>query len=208
MRTTSTRAGLFGFLIRPGESSAEAKVVPETDEPAPLLFGNEASTDECLSIIREIAAEQRERNPHLDTKAASIAAFAGTALTLSLTLGRPVLQQHFTTATWAHSAIRGAFISSATLLGLAAAVALLGVLAPAPTKDLDERAIDSYADAPKVVTPPAELRETWLQTMAQMTLADRVAGDTKARRSKLAVWLLVLGIGGLLAQAFVLGIAT
>jgi hypothetical protein len=176
---------------------------PVEDEP----FGHEASTEQCLAIINEVATEQRDRNRHLDTKAGSVAGFAATALTLSLTLGRPILQQHFKGSAWAHGVIRDAFLASSALFALAAITALVGVLRPAGTKDLDEKAIDGYANRPKVITPPAQLRETWLQTVTAMALADRHAGDVKATWSNVGIFFLVLGIVGLLTQAFTLGIA-
>jgi hypothetical protein len=69
-------------------------------------FGKPESVEQCLAIMAEVAEEQRDRNRHLDTKAGSIAGFAGTALTLNLTLGRPLLEQHFSTYPWAHGLIR------------------------------------------------------------------------------------------------------
>jgi hypothetical protein len=162
----------------------------------------------CLAIIKEVADEQRGRNRHLDTKASSIAGFAGTALTLNLTLGEPLLKQRFAASPWAHGVIRDAFVASAVLFAVAAIAAVVGVLRPTGTHDLDETAIDAYADRPKVITPSPELRETWLQTVAAMALSDRKAGNAKALWSNVGIVLLVLGIVGLLAQAVTLGIAS
>lgn len=171
-------------------------------------FGNNDSVVECLSIMSEVANEQRGRNRHLDTKAGSIAGFSGTALTLSLTLGRPLLQQRFAASAWAHGVIRDAFLASAVLFAAAAIAAVVGVLRPSGTHDLDETAIDAYADRPKVITPPQELRATWLQTVTAMALSDRKAGNAKALWSNVGVVLLVLGIVGLLVQAVTLAIAS
>jgi hypothetical protein len=171
-------------------------------------FGQPDSVEQCLAILSEVGEEQRGRSRHLDTKAASIAGFAGTALTLNLTLGRPLLQQHFAGHAWAHGVIRDAFICSAAMFALAALAAIVGVLRPTGTKDLDEEAIDGYANRPKVIAPPPKLRETWLQTMAEMTLADRKAGNAKATWATVAVVLLGIGILGLLAQAVTLGVAS
>jgi hypothetical protein len=41
-------------------------------------FGKPESVEQCLAIMAEVAEEQRDRNRHLDTKAGSIAGFAGT----------------------------------------------------------------------------------------------------------------------------------
>lgn len=170
-------------------------------------FGRPDSVEQCLAILGEVGVEQRDRSRHLDTKAASIAGFAGTALTLNLTLGRPLLLQKFAGHEWAHGVIRDAFIASAVMFGLAAASAIVGVLRPTGTDDLDEDAIDGYADRPKVITPVPELRETWLQTLSKMALADRKAGDAKAKWSTVGVVLLGLGVLGLLVQAVTLGVA-
>jgi len=178
--------------------STEAAVEP---------FGVPESVEQCLAVLGEVGTEQRDRSRHLDTKAASIAGFAGTALTLNLTLGRPLLLQHFTEHAWAHAVVRDAFIGSAMMFGLAAVAAIVGVLRPTGTEDLDEDAIDGYADRPKMITPPDELRETWLQTLSKMALADRKAGDSKAKWSTVGVTLLGLGVLGLLTQAVTLGIA-
>jgi hypothetical protein len=171
-------------------------------------FGNPDSVEQCLSILGEVSEEQRGRNRHLDTKAGSIAGFAGTALTLNLTLGRPLLEQHFGRYAWAHGVIRDAFIGSALLFAVAGVTAIGAVLRPAKTKDLDEEAIDAYGDRPKVITPPAQLRETWLQTVVAMALADRQAGNAKAAWSNFGVVMLVLGIVGLLVQAVTLAISS
>jgi len=176
-------------------------------EAASESFGRSESVEQCLVILGEVGEEQRGRSRHLDTKAASIAGFAGTALTLNLTLGRPLLLQHFAEHGWAHGVVRDAFIGSAVMFGLAAVTAIVGVLRPTGTEDLDEEAIDGYANRPKVVTPPPELRETWLQTLSKMALADRKAGDSKAKWSTIGVALLGLGILGLLTQAVTLGVA-
>jgi hypothetical protein len=178
----------------------------ETESSEP--FGNDDSVIQCLSIMGEVANEQRGRNRHIDTKAGSVAGFAATALTLNLTLGRPLLQQRFAGSAWAHGLIRDAFLASAAMFAAAALVAVFGVLRPMSTDDLDETAIDGYADRPKVIIPPPQLRMTWLQTVSAMALADRKAGNTKAYRSNLAAIILVLGIAGLLVQAFTLGIAS
>ena len=171
-------------------------------------FGEPESVAQCLAILGEVGEEQRGRSRHLDTKAASIAGFAGTALTLNLTLGRPLLQQHFPHSPAAHSVIRDAFIASAALFALASLTAIVGVLRPTGTDDLDEDAIDGYANRPKVSMSAHELRETWLQTLAKMALADRKAGNAKAPWSAVGVGLLALGIVGLLIQAVTLGVAS
>jgi hypothetical protein len=177
-------------------------------EAAVESFGTPESVEQCLAILGEVGTEQRDRSRHLDTKAASIAGFAGTALTLNLTLGRPLLLERFVGDGWAHGAIRDAFIGSALMFGLASVAAIVGVLRPAGTADLHETAIDGYANRPKVITPPAALRETWLQTVSEMALADRKAGDSKARWSTVGVVLLGLGVLGLLTQAVTLAVAT
>lgn len=180
----------------------------ETPELAAERFGEDDSVVQCLAIMGEVANEQRGRNRHLDTKAGSIAGFAGAALTLNLTLGRPLLQQRFVSSAWAHGVIRDAFIASAALFAAAGLAAIVGVLRPAGTDDLDEVAIDAYADRPKVITPAPRLRETWLQTVTAMALSDREAGNAKALWSNVGVVLLALGIVGLLVQAVTLGIAS
>jgi hypothetical protein len=177
-------------------------------EPAPETFGRDDSVVQCLAIMGEVADEQRARNRHLDTKAGSIAGFAGTALTLNLILGRPLLSQRFPKSPWAHGMIRDAFLASAVLFAAAALAAVVGVLRPAGTDDLDEPAIDGYANRPKVTTPPPELRETWLQSVTAMALSDRKAGDSKARWSSVGVVLLAFGVVGLLVQAVILGVAS
>ncbi len=196
---------LSGLLTVGAASVALRKLAPATQEES---FGKPESVEQCLAILSEVGEEQRGRSRHLDTKAASIAGFAGTALTLNLTLGRPLLQQHFADHPWAHGSIRDAFIGSVVMFGLAALAAIVGVLRPTNTEDLDEEAIDGYADRPKVITPPTELRETWLQTIAKMALADRKAGNGKAKWATVGVALLGVGILGLLIQAVTLGIAS
>ncbi len=171
-------------------------------------FGNDDSVVQCLAIMDEVAEEQRGRNRHLDTKAGSIAGFAGTALTLNLTLGRPLLEQRFVGSAWAHGLIRDAFIGAAVLFAAAVLTAVVGVLRPTGTDDLDDSAIDGYADRPKVITPPPKLRLVWLQSLAAMALSDRKAGNAKATWSNAGIVFLALGILGLLIQAVTLGVAS
>jgi hypothetical protein len=161
---------------------------------------------QCLVILTFIAEEARNRNRHLDIKAGSVAGFAATALTLNLTLGRPLLLEHFNGP--AHSWIRDFFLGSAVMFACAVFVTAIGVLRPMPTDDIDEAAIDAYADRPKATTPPAALREVWLQSMKTFAIADRASGDEKAKWSKWAARLLGLGIVGLLGEAFVLGVVS
>lgn len=173
---------------------------PATEPEEP--YGNPESVVECLAIMREIGATARERNLSLDTKAASVAGFAGTALTLNLTLGRPLLLQRFSGD--GHALIRDFFVASALLFAAAAVVAVVGILKPQATEDLDEEAIDGYAARPKVTTEPPELRVVWLQSSARFALSARGVGDVKARRSDIAVLLLAAGVVGLIGQALVL----
>jgi hypothetical protein len=194
--------------LRPKAPSAGARPMTAPPDLEVETFGKDDSVTQCLAIMDEVANEQRGRNRHLDAKAGSIAGFAGTALTLNLTLGRPLLQQRFVASGWAHGVIRDAFIASAALFAAAGLAAVVGVLRPTSTDDLDEAAIDAYADRPKVITPPPELRETWLQTVTTMALSDRKAGNAKALWSNVGVVLVALGIVGLLVQAVTLGIAS
>jgi hypothetical protein len=201
-------ARALSHRIQTAASASVAQQSTATPESGIEPFGNDDSVAQCLMIINEVANEQRGRNRHLDTKAGSIAGFSATALTLNLTLGRPLLLQPFRASGSAHGVIRDAFIASAALFAAAVLAAVVGVLRPTGTHDLDETAIDAYADRPKVITAPSKLRETWLQTLTAMALSDRKAGNTKARWSNVGVVLLALGILGLLVQAITLGIAS
>jgi hypothetical protein len=169
-------------------------------------FGDDASVQVCLQIMREVAEEQLGRTRNLDLKASSVAGFAATVLTLNLTLGLPLLEGHWGTA--AHAWIRDFFIASSVMFAAAAIVVVAGVLRPVSSDDLDETAIDGYADRPKVITPPPELRIVWLQTVSKLALSDREVGNAKAKWSSVAVILLALGILGLLGQALVVGVAS
>jgi hypothetical protein len=102
--------------------------------------------------------------------------------------------------------IRDFFLAAAVMFAAAAAVAVVGILKPQATEDLDETAIDGYAARPKVTTPPPELRVVWLQSSSRFALSARAVGDVKASRTDLAVLLLAGGIAGLIGQAFVLGV--
>lgn len=170
----------------------------ETEEP----FGEDDSVKQCLEIMKEVSAEQRARARHLDTKTGTLAGFAATIFTLNATLGRPILESHLTST--AADVIKVFFGVSVVALGLAALTAVTGVLRPMGHDDLEEEQIDAYGDRPKVVTPPPELRMTWLQTVVQMTLSDRKAGSRKSTYMKFAVRLLVVGVIGVAGQALTL----
>jgi hypothetical protein len=182
-------------------SDSHAEVVAEateTEEP----FGRDDSVEQCLEIVKEVSAEQRARARHLDTKTGTLAGFAATIFTLNATLGRPILETHLTST--AADLIKVFFAASVVALGLAALTAVAGVLRPMGHDDLDEEQIDAYGDRPKVITPPADLRMTWLQTVVKMTLSDRKAGSRKSTYMKVAVGLLVVGVLGVAGQALTL----
>jgi hypothetical protein len=170
----------------PDSESGEA-VAP--DQP---LFGKAESVEQCMAIIGEVSAEQRARARHLDTKTGTIAGFCATVLTLNVTLGRPLLEASVSNGE--HTIIRWLFLVGSLALALAALVAVAGVLSPMGHDDLTEQAIDAYSDRPKMITPPEQLRETWLRSVTEMTKSDRFAGKSKADRAKWAVWLLALGL--------------
>lgn len=178
----------------------------ERPAPEPERFGIDESVQECLAIIREVSAEQRARARGLDAKAGSLAGFCGTVLTLQVTLGQAVLKARVTSS--AHSAIRILFLVASVCLAIAALIAVFGLLKPMDHRDLTEEQIDQYSDRPKVVTPPQDLRMTWLRTMTEMTISDRAAGDAKARRSNAAAIVLALGLLGVAGEAITLFLAT
>ncbi len=183
-------------------------IASEPEEPGdtPDTFGNDDSVIVCLEIMREIVAEQSSRTRHLDLKAGSVVGFAATVLTLNLTLGLPLLREHWGAA--AHIFVRIFFLGSSVMFAAAAIVVIAGVLRPMSSDDLEEVAIDGYADRPKVITPPAELRIVWLQTVSRFALSDRSVGNDKAKWSSAGVLLLALGVVGLLGQAIVAGVSS
>jgi hypothetical protein len=172
------------------------------DEP----FGKDDSVQQCLAIMREVSAEQRARARHLDTKTGALAGFCATVLTLNVTLGQPLLKTKL--APDAHSAIRILFLIASLLLALAALIAVAGVLRPMGHEDLTEEQIDQYSDRPKVITPPEELRMTWLRTVTDMTISDRRAGGAKSIRSNAAVIALVMGLLAVAGEALTLFFAS
>jgi hypothetical protein len=174
----------------------------EPDEP----FGIDSSVQQCIDIMREVLIEHRTRARHLDNKTASLAGFCATVLTLNVTLGRPLLSARLGAS--AHSAIRILFLLASLFLGLAALIAVAGVLRPMGHDDLTEEQIDQYSDRPKVTTPPEELRMTWLRTLTTITISDRAAGNAKSRRSTAAVIALVIGLMAVAGEAFTLFFAS
>jgi hypothetical protein len=156
--------------------------------------------------MKEVSAEQRARSRHLDTKTGTIAGFCATVLTLNVTLGRPLLDAYVTPGQ--HSAIRILFLAGSMALASGAFVAVAGVLSPMGHDDLTEEAIDGYSARPKVITPPEELRMTWLQTVTLMAKSDRKASAAKASRSKIAVVLLAVGLGCVAGEAVTLYLAS
>jgi hypothetical protein len=167
------------------------------DEP----FGADDSVTQCLEIMKEVAAEQPARARHLDTKTGALAGFTATVFTLNATLGRPLLESLGGTAS---DVAKLFFVLSVAALGLSALAAVAIVLRPMGHRDLDDDQIDAYSDRPKVTTPPADLRMTWLRTVTETTISDRAAGDRKSRYSNVAVALLVIGILGVAGQSLTL----
>jgi hypothetical protein len=178
---------------------------PATGTPAER-FGNDDSVQQRLAIMHEVQAEQRARARHLDTKTGTLAGFCATVLTLNVTLGQPLLTAKL--APGAHSAIRILFLVASLLLGLAALIAVAGVLRPMGHDDLTKEQIDQYSDRPKVTTPPEQLRMTWLRTVTEVTMSDKAAGAAKAFWSTAAVIPLVLGLIAVAGEALTLFFAS
>lgn len=123
-------------------------------------------------------------------------------LTLNVTLGQGLLNAKL--GSDAHSVIRILFLVASLLLGLAALIAVGGVLRPMGHDDLTEKQIDAYSDRPKVTTAPEELRMTWLHTVTAVTISDRKAGNAKSSWSTFAVIPLVLGLLAVAGEALTL----
>ena len=102
--------------------------------------------------------------------------------------------------------VRDSFLASVTALAGAAAIALLGVLRPLGHRDLTEAQIDAYSDREKMNTPAEDLRETWLRTVTEMAISDRRANNFKSGMSMAAAILLAIGVVGVAAEAFTLGV--
>lgn len=189
---------------RPADAGSCDRVgdIPSDSPSASRRFGRDESVKQCLEIMSEVSAEQRARARHLDTKTGTLAGFAATVLTLNATLGRPLLDANLPKD--AASRVEVYFTVSVIALGLAALVAVVGVLRPMGHKDLDEEQIDAYSDHEKVNADPEDLRMTWLRTVTEMAISDRTAGTRKARLGNLAVLCLAIGLCGVAAQALTL----
>lgn len=173
---------------------------PRATEPVePERFGLPDSVKECLEILVDVRNQERARGRHLDTKTASLLGFSAVTLTLNVTLGSSLLQRALS-QTW-HNVARYSFLVAVVSLGLGAVVAVVGVLRPVGRNDISEKGIDAYADRPKVITPPDDLRETWLQTVASVALDDRRGNNFKADVSAVAALLLAIGVLGIVGQA-------
>ncbi len=172
----------------------------------PVRFGHDESVSECLEIVREVSAEQRARARHLDSKIGTLAGFGATALTLNTTLGRPLLEADLRSG--ATVVVTVSFLVAVVAFALAATVAVIGGLRPMGHDDLTDAQIDAYSDRPKVVTPAADLRMTWLRTMTDMARSDRSAADAKAKLARTATVLLGIGLLGVVGQAVTLAFSS
>jgi hypothetical protein len=173
-------------------------------EVAKERFGADESVKQCLEIMGEVSEEERSRGRHFDVKAGTLVAFSAVTLALNATLGRPLLTAHLDHG--AHVVVRDGFLASVTALAAAAAIALLGVLRPLGHHDLTEAQIDAYSNREKMNTPPQDLRETWLRTVTEMAISDRKANNFKSRMSMAAAILLAIGVVGVAAEAFTMGV--
>jgi hypothetical protein len=193
-------------------NAAMRGVQPPAHQPAPAepeqpeRFGHDDSVKQLLEIMKDVSAEQRARARHLDTKTGTIAGFCATVLTLNVTLGQPLLKSKV--APFAHDVIRLLFLIGSIALGLAAVVAVAGVLRPMDHEDVTEEQIDAYSDRPKVITPPDDLRMTWLRTMTNFTISDRKAADAKSTRARWAAILLTVGLLAVAGEAITLFFAS
>ncbi len=187
-------------LVRALEASEPPR--EEASEP----YGNDESVEQCLVVMREVLSEQVARARHLDTKAGTAAGFSATALALNLALGSTLLKRDLGSV--GGTAIHISFGVAVLFLGAAALTAIYAGLKPMGFDDLHEEAIDSYGARPKVITPPAELRLTWLQNLTKMALSARKTGDSKATWGTVVAILLIAGVLGVAGQAATLVVAS
>jgi hypothetical protein len=150
---------------------------PEPVEPE--RFSRPVSVKQCLEILVDVRNQERAREQHLDTKTASLLGFSAVTLTLNVTLGSSLLRRALS-HTW-HDVARYSFLVAVVSLGLGAVVAVVGVLRSVGRHDISEEGIDAYADRPKVLTAPQDLRDTWLQTVASVT--SMIAAGTTSKQS-------------------------
>jgi hypothetical protein len=177
----------------------------EAFDPA-QRFDDPKSVKVLLPIAREILAEERARGRHLDQKAGAFSGF--TAIALSLEAGLAPNAYGGTLLTCQSEVVfTTMFVLAIGSLLAAAAIAILGVLAPQPHPGVTDEQIDDYSDRPKVITSPADLRIAELRTLTEVAVGDRRAYDRKAKRLTYASVALAAGVLGISGQALTIALS-
>jgi hypothetical protein len=171
--------------------TGEADVVPDAIEA-------------MLEQVRLSVAGEADRGHHIDEKAGQLLGFVGILLTLAIALGSSALDPK---ALGSDLKLGGWFFIAAA--GLFLVAALSGVLAQMPSAyyELDERALESFTERPRVSQPRWQVQGDIMAGLLKEPLKHgRVRNEQKAKWAKISSYALADGLMMLTALAVTLAL--
>jgi hypothetical protein len=174
----------------------------ETTSATPSPEADPEGTAALLLIAQDAVADERERGRALDTKAASLVGATGLILSLNVTLGRPLLSEHFgPIGRWL---VRLSFLLAVVALLLALLVGIIGVLAPQEYRGLRRRQIRAFNSEETQAMSRLHVHIAMLGALDAILHQDRPVNDCKARLTSMVAFLLAVGFIGVAGEALTL----
>jgi hypothetical protein len=181
-------------------SADEITAAWEAPHPDP----NEEGVAELLRIAEATVDDERERGRQLDGKASNLVAVSGLILTIETALAKTVFTTDLGSAgVWF---ARGGFALAVTAVFVAALLASGGVMMPQKYRGLDRNTLRDFQMPETQALSELEVRQSMLASSDVMLRQDRPLNDFKARLVKRVVFSLLIGFGGLAAQALTIAV--
>jgi hypothetical protein len=154
--------------------------------------------------VERIFDDERSRGGVLSTKAATLAGFSGTILSLVSGLGRDIFKMD-------HGSVRNVsvhvlFVVSVTALAAAVVFAIFGVLRTQVRLLVDSDQIIAFAGPPWTSADPVDIEGNMLASLGLALKEERRLNDRKARFTDRAALALLTGLLAVASQALFLAL--
>jgi hypothetical protein len=170
---------------------------------------DEKPNPETVKVLQAAAEglieDERQRGRALDAKTAQLATFSGTILTLDVALGTLALRESLGCV--ADIVLPIFFLIAAFGLVVAAGFAIAGVLRPQGYLSIDRDIVKQFARHPLLSEETTVIRGRLLTSVVDDQLPqERDRNDSKAEWTKRAALALLVGLGGIVGQAIIIGL--
>jgi hypothetical protein len=182
--------------VQPVEPTADSTDTP----PEP----NKEGVAALLLISENTVEDERERGRSIDTKTATLVGAIGLALSLNLTLGRPLLNEHL--GSLGHALVVAFFIAAAVALLLALLVGVLGALYPQPLRTLEVSELADFMSPVTQARTQISIHQSMIGALRDILAQDRAMNGCKATLMKITAVLLAVGFIFVAGEALTLGV--